>query len=302
MHFFLMMISFISCFKQFYHALPLQKASNNLIPPRIRLTSCYLSTSTHTDPSIISSEPKMYDIKGLKAEIGRLSYRTLKKIEKINGRYIENENTPSEESKSKDNLELDELQIKLNKLTDLETSIKHISSIHDKKFLELIPKIEELKINDSPPARVERGPKKIKAENIPRKPYKIVNSIENIEIRIGRSASDNDELSCDPIHRDDLDWWLHVADSPGSHVVIRSHDNDILRNHPETVMDAAVLAVLNSSIKNQSKVTVHLTRCENVSKPQKAKPGLVQLSGKINSINVNMKSQHLRIQRFQTQN
>lgn len=45
------------------------------------------------------------------------------------------------------------------------------------------------------------------------------------------------------------DWWLHVAGHPGSHVVIRSHDNNLPLALPETLRDAAVLAAKHSKVR-----------------------------------------------------
>jgi hypothetical protein len=45
------------------------------------------------------------------------------------------------------------------------------------------------------------------------------------------------------------DWWLHVAGHPGSHVVIRSHDNNLPLALPETLRDAAALAAKHSKVR-----------------------------------------------------
>lgn len=61
------------------------------------------------------------------------------------------------------------------------------------------------------------GPKKVKGKPLPpRKPYHIYTGLDGLEIRVGRGASDNDELSCNPEHRDGADWWMHVAGCAGS--------------------------------------------------------------------------------------
>ena len=69
-------------------------------------------------------------------------------------------------------------------------------------------------------------------------------SADGVDIRVGRTSSDNDEVSCNPECRDSKDWWMHAAGCPGSHVVIRyTGDEGPPR---ETVTDAALLAAVNS--------------------------------------------------------
>ena len=66
------------------------------------------------------------------------------------------------------------------------------------------------------------------------------------------------------------DWWLHVKDIPGSHVVIRSKDPS-----PQTIKEAAVLAAYYSKARDSSSVPVDYTRIRYVKKPAGAKPGFV---------------------------
>ena len=44
--------------------------------------------------------------------------------------------------------------------------------------------------------------------------------------------------------------WLHVANNPGSHVVIRSVDDNLPTLYPETLKDAALLAGVNSKVRH----------------------------------------------------
>ena len=53
----------------------------------------------------------------------------------------------------------------------------------------------------------------------------------------------------------------------GSHVVIRSTNNNLPTDHYETLKDAALLAAVNSKASSMGKVPVTYTRCRNVSKP-----------------------------------
>ncbi|MFM7298570.1 MAG: NFACT RNA binding domain-containing protein, partial [Planctomycetota bacterium] len=109
----------------------------------------------------------------------------------------------------------------------------------------------------------------------PRKPYKLFRGKNGAEIRVGRNASDNDDLTFH--HSKGGDLWLHTADSPGSHVILvldKGAEPD-----PEDLLDAAHLAAHFSPLRDATRVNVHVARRKEVHKPRGAKPGLVTLSG-----------------------
>lgn len=95
------------------------------------------------------------------------------------------------------------------------------------------------------------------------------------EIRVGRSARDNDQLTFREARGNDL--WLHTADSPGSHVVLRLEKGS--EPEAEEVLDAAHLAVHFSPLRGTPRADVHVARRKEVHKPRKAPAGLVTLSG-----------------------
>jgi predicted ribosome quality control (RQC) complex YloA/Tae2 family protein len=164
-------------------------------------------------------------------------------------------------------------------------------------------------LNNSEPVTTVRAPTKLKkvvpqlqkkTQAKPRLPYKIYSSADDIEIRVGRNAVDNDELSTNAQHRDSSDWWLHVSSHPGSHVVIRSTDDDLLLRYPATVTEAALLAVVNSKIYSPSagRVVVTLTRCSAVHKISGAPAGQVQLypSRLVQSVTIDVKREIHRLE------
>jgi predicted ribosome quality control (RQC) complex YloA/Tae2 family protein len=98
--------------------------------------------------------------------------------------------------------------------------------------------------------------------------------VDNREILIGRSSRENDELTFRIANPDD--FWFHVAEYSGSHVVVRNPQKD--KELPEEVLTkAAQLAAYYSQARNSSKVEVHYTRRKHVAKPRRAKAGLVRL-------------------------
>jgi predicted ribosome quality control (RQC) complex YloA/Tae2 family protein len=92
--------------------------------------------------------------------------------------------------------------------------------------------------------------------------------IDGFEVLVGKSAADNDALTfrvAEP-----RDFWLHVAGSAGSHVVVRNPDG--ISELPRRVAQrAAELAAWHSKARHAGgKVTVHLCRVADVRK----RPGL----------------------------
>lgn len=100
-------------------------------------------------------------------------------------------------------------------------------------------------------------------------------SSDGYEIAVGRNDRDNDALTFKIARPQDL--WLHAADYPGSHVIIRNPKRQEAVPH-RTIAEAAGVAALYSQAKREGKVAIHYTQKRFVSKPPRAKPGLVRLS------------------------
>ncbi len=99
-------------------------------------------------------------------------------------------------------------------------------------------------------------------------------SSDGYEILVGKGAKDNDYLTFRVARS--LDLWMHAADYPGSHAVVKNPNR---REIPlKTLLEAAQLAAFFSQARNQSKVAVHYTQKKFVNKPKGASPGLVSLS------------------------
>ncbi|MEK6284373.1 MAG: NFACT family protein [Acidobacteriota bacterium] len=99
-------------------------------------------------------------------------------------------------------------------------------------------------------------------------------SSDGYEIVVGRNDRDNDALTFRVAKPQDI--WLHAADYPGSHAIIRNP----ARNAPphRTIAEAAELVAFYSQAKREGKAAVHYTQKKFVSKPPRSKPGLVRLS------------------------
>ena len=99
-------------------------------------------------------------------------------------------------------------------------------------------------------------------------------SSDGFEILVGKKAKDNDFLTFRVARS--LDTWMHAADYPGSHVVIRNPNRKEIP--PKTLLEAAQLAAFYSQGKTQPKAAVHYTQKKFVNKPRGAAPGLVSLA------------------------
>lgn len=99
-------------------------------------------------------------------------------------------------------------------------------------------------------------------------------SSEGFEILVGKGSKDNDFLTFKIAKS--LDLWLHAADYPGSHVVVKNPNRQEIP--PKTLLEAAQIAAFFSHAREQPKVAVHYTPKKFVNKPKGAAAGLVSLA------------------------
>ncbi len=99
--------------------------------------------------------------------------------------------------------------------------------------------------------------------------------VAGFEILVGKGDADNDRLTFGV--GEPLDFWLHVAGVPGSHVLVRNPDG--VSSLPHAVLErAAELAAWHSKARNaRGKVEVHVCRIADLRKPRGAPAGQVQL-------------------------
>jgi predicted ribosome quality control (RQC) complex YloA/Tae2 family protein len=99
-------------------------------------------------------------------------------------------------------------------------------------------------------------------------------SSDGYEILVGRAARDNDNLTFKVAKPNDL--WLHAADYPGSHVIVRNPTRKEIPHR--TIVEAAQLAAYFSQASKDPKVDVHHTQRKFLSKPKGGAAGLVRMS------------------------
>lgn len=105
------------------------------------------------------------------------------------------------------------------------------------------------------------------------RPYRTVR-LDGFDVLVGRGDAENDLLTFEVAAPDDV--WMHVAGTPGSHVVVRNPD--ALPAMPGRVLErAAQLAGWYSKSRHARRVEVHACRAADVSKPAGWAPGKVLL-------------------------
>lgn len=105
----------------------------------------------------------------------------------------------------------------------------------------------------------------------PALPYRTFRSSGGLEIRVGRGARHNDDLTFH--HSSPGDVWMHAAQAAGAHVVLRwpGPGNPPARD----LREAATLAALHSKARTSGSVPVDWTLRKYVRKPRKSAPGKV---------------------------
>lgn len=90
------------------------------------------------------------------------------------------------------------------------------------------------------------------------------------DVYVGKNNTQNDELTLKTASK--LDWFFHVKNSPGSHVIMMCDGEE---PDAEDFTLAAELAAYYSSKRDGENTEVDYTLVKNVKKPAGAKPGLV---------------------------
>ncbi|MDQ6787949.1 MAG: NFACT family protein [Acidobacteriota bacterium] len=159
------------------------------------------------------------------------------------------------------------LTVSENELTNLRLQKERLDNAVDEKDESVLAEFVEAK-----PEKLAVKIKERQAENFTgARRYK---SSDGFEILVGKASKDNDFLTFRVAKSADL--WMHAADYPGSHVVVRNPNRQEIP--PKTLLEAAQIAAFFSQAKTQAKVAVHYTPKKFVNKPKGASAGLVSLS------------------------
>lgn len=114
--------------------------------------------------------------------------------------------------------------------------------------------------------RKNTGGKKVR---ITSRPYHYISS-DGYDIYVGKNNFQNDELSFK--FASGNDWWFHAKGQPGSHVIVKSKNEEL---PDRTFEEAGKLAAYYSKGRQAPKVEIDYTQKKNLRKPTGGKPGFV---------------------------
>ena len=95
-------------------------------------------------------------------------------------------------------------------------------------------------------------------------------SSDGYDIYVGKNNFQNDELSFK--FASGNDWWFHAKGQPGSHVIVKSKNEEL---PDRTFEEAGKLAAYYSKGRQAPKVEIDYTQKKNLRKPTGGKPGFV---------------------------
>ncbi len=179
--------------------------------------------------------------------------------EKFFKRYIKARNARTELSKR-----LEDLKSQISDLKSQIETIEEAIAEKDENFLADF-------LGEKPANKPTKSKEKLTANFKGARQYF---SSEGYEILVGKGSKDNDFLTFKIAKA--LDLWLHAADYPGSHVIIKNPNRQEIP--PKTLLEAAQIAAFFSHAREQPKVAVHYTPKKFVNKPKGAAAGLVSLA------------------------
>lgn len=108
-----------------------------------------------------------------------------------------------------------------------------------------------------------------KKERIKSKPYHYLSS-DGYDIYVGKNNYQNDELTFKVATGND--WWFHAKGIPGSHVIVKSRNEEL----PDRVFEeAAALAGFYSKGRDNDKIDIDYLQKKNVKKPNGSACGFV---------------------------
>lgn len=130
--------------------------------------------------------------------------------------------------------------------------------------------IDELKLLSQPSS----GKKNKSSESAVSLPYREFTSSHGVPIWVGKNAKSNDLMTFK--HAKGSDWWLHVNDYAGSHVILRTNKGE--RPDEQSLQEAMLLALIYSKAKDLGEADICITQCKYVVKAGKQAAGKVNIS------------------------
>lgn len=160
---------------------------------------------------------------------------------------------------------MEQIEKTYHEIDYLEHVIHNLEQSADSANIEEIK--EELTLSGYLRRKVSKQKKKTKSL-----PYHYISS-DGFDIFVGKNNLQNDQLTLKTSSKYDL--WFHTKDIPGSHVIVKTENQEVPKS---TLEEAALIAAYHSKAKDSSLVPVDYTPIRNIKKPNGAKPGMVIFS------------------------
>lgn len=154
-------------------------------------------------------------------------------------------------------------------LVTTKAEIDHLESIQNSLEIALVQEdLVQIKQELIEFGFIKKGFSK-KKERAKSKPFHYRSS-DGYDIFVGKNNYQNDELTFKIATGND--WWFHAKGMPGSHVVVKSNNEEL---PDRTFEEAARLAAFYSKGRQNDKVEIDYLQKKNVKKPNGSAPGFV---------------------------
>ena len=161
-------------------------------------------------------------------------------------------------------------QILKEQLPIVQEEIRYLSQvIHDVSTVQTDQEISEIRSELAKLGYIKDRNTKKKAKSKESTPL-VFESSDGTLIYVGKNNRQNDDLTLKTAGKED--WFFQAKDIPGSHVIVRTGAREISET---AIREAAWLAAVYSSGKDEEFCLVDYTKKKNVRKPKGALPGTV---------------------------
>ncbi len=162
----------------------------------------------------------------------------------------------------------------LPRIQAMKQELESLAQAHDRLLQGVPPPDVDGLVSTAPPRFPGKKIETRKRSEKVKLPYRRFVSLDGLTIGVGRNATENDALTFRAAKGRDL--WLHARGVPGSHVAIFIGDRTTVP--PQTLYDAAHLALLYSDRKRSGHGDVSYTLRKYVKKVKGKPPGTVTMT------------------------
>ena len=160
-------------------------------------------------------------------------------------------------------VQIEETQMQID---HLETILTALDIARQEEDLQLIKQ----ELIDSGYMKSHAGKKNKNSKAMPKSKPLHFRSSDGYDMYVGKNNYQNDMLTFKTATGND--WWFHVKQAPGSHVIVQCNNEE---PPIRTFEEAASLAAHFSQKASSDKVEIDYTQKKNVKKPNGSKPGFV---------------------------